>query len=222
MDIEGLGPAIVDQLVDGGLVGEFADLYGLSAEQLAGLERMAAKSADNLTRAIEQSKSRPLGRVLAALGIRHVGTHAAEVLAEAFGSMDELAGASEEKLEEIHEVGPIMAKSIHSFFQSESGRRMIGNLKEAGLQMKATVGGTVKGGGPLAGKTVVVTGTLERFSRQEIQAYIKSKGGRAVSSVSKSTDLVVVGENAGSKADKATQLGVRTVSESEFLKMIGR
>lgn len=221
MDIEGLGPAIIDQLVDRELVKEFADLYRLSSEQLAGLERMADKSADNLTKAIEQSKSRSLGRLLAALGIRHVGTHVAQVLAETFGSMDELANASAEELEEIHEVGPIMAKSVHAFFRSASGTRMIENLRKAGLQMKPAPGGPAKAAGPLASKTVVVTGTLEKFSRQEIRAYIKSKGGRAAGSVSKNTDLLVVGADPGSKARKADQLGVQIVSESEFLEITG-
>ncbi|MCK4851176.1 MAG: NAD-dependent DNA ligase LigA, partial [Phycisphaerae bacterium] len=219
MDIEGLGPAIIDQLVDRGLVREFADLYKLSAEQLAGLERMAEKSADNLVKAIEESKSRSLGRVLAGLGIRHVGTHAAEVLAEAFGSVDRLSRAGVEELEEIHEVGPIMAKSIHAFFHSASGARMIAHLRKEGLQMKPAAGSSAKAKGPLAGKTVVVSGTLEKFSRQQIQAYIRSKGGRAASSVSKSTDLVVVGANPGSKAQRARKLGVQIVSESEFLKI---
>jgi DNA ligase (NAD+) len=222
MDIEGVGPAIIDQLVDRELVREFADLYKLSAEQLAGLERMAEKSADNLVKAIEESKSRSLGRVLAGLGIRHVGTHVAEVLAEAFVSMDRLSRAGLEELEEIHEVGPIVAKSIHAFYHSASGARMIAHLRKEGLQMKPAAGGSAKAKGPLAGKTVVVSGTLEKFSRQQIQAYIRSKGGRVASSVSKSTDLVVVGANPGSKADKAAQLGVQIVSESEFLKISSR
>ena len=221
MDIEGLGPAVIDQLVDQKLVREFADLYKLKAQQLTELERMAEKSADNLIIAIQASKSRSLARVLAALGIRHVGTHVAEVLAEAFGSVDELAVASLEELEETHEVGPIVAKSIHAFFHSVSGALMIDHLCEVGLEMKHISIAPAKGAGPLAGMTVVVTGTLESLSRQEIQTYIKSKGGKPSSSVSKKTDLMVVGENPGSKADKAAQLGVRTVSESEFLKLIG-
>lgn len=219
MDIEGLGPAIIDQLVDRKLVREFADLYKLKAKQVAELERMAEKSADNLIAAIDASKSRSLARVLAALGIRHVGTHVAEVLAEAFGSVDKLAAAGLEELEEIHEVGPIVAKSIYAFFHSVSGARMIAHLRKVGLEMKHTSVAPAKGAGPLVGMTVVVTGSLENFSRQEIEIYIKSKGGKPSNSVSKKTDLVVVGENPGSKADKAAQLGVRTVNETEFLKM---
>ena len=153
------------------------------------------------------------------MGIRHVGTHVAEVLAEAFGSVDKLAAASVEELEEIHEVGPIVAKSIHAFFHSVTGARMIAHLRKAGLTMKHASVGPARGAGPLAGMTVVVTGTLENFARQEIEGYIRSKGGKPTSSVSKNTDLVVVGEDPGSKADKAAQLGVRTVSEAEFLKM---
>lgn len=219
MDIEGLGPAIIDQLVDRELAREFADLYRLNCEQLAGLERMGEKSADNLVKAIAESKSRSLERVLAGLGIGHVGTHVAEVLAKAFGSMEKLSRASIEELEKINEVGPIVAKSIRAFFQSASGSRMIEDLGKEGLQMKLATSGAAKTEGPLTGKTVVVTGTLENLSRQQIQDYIKSKGGRAVSSVSKSTYLVVAGANPGSKTEKAAQLGVRVVSESEFLKI---
>ena len=221
MDIEGLGPAIIEQLVEGELVREFADLYKLTVEQLAGLERMGEKSAENLIGAIEESKGRPLGRVLAAIGIRHVGTHVAGVLAEAFGSVDELGKAGAEELEEINEVGPIVAKSIYGFFHSISGARMIAHLRKAGLEMKAAVSGVGKGEGPLAGKTVVVTGTLAKFSRQEIKDYIKSKGGKSTGTVSKKTDLVVVGENPGSKADKAGELGLHVVSETEFIKITG-
>ena len=221
MDIEGLGPAVIDQLVDRGLVKEFADLYKLTPQQLAALERMAEKSADNLIRALQESKDRSLARVLAALGIRHVGTHVAEVLAEAFGLIYKLAEASVEELEQIHEIGPIVAKSIHAFFHSASGADMIVRLRKAGLSMKHTTAGPGAGAGPLAGKTVVVTGTLENFSRKEIEDYIKSKGGKTASSISKNTDLVVVGENPGSKADKARELGVRIVSEAEFLRISG-
>lgn len=219
MDIEGLGPAIIDQLVDRKMVNDFADLYRLSSKQLASLERLAQKSAHNLVKVIQDSKTRSLERLLAGLGIRHVGTHVAEVLAESFGSMQKLSQANLEELEKINEVGPIVAKSIQAFFNSESGRKMIENLRNQGLQMKAAVGASSKSKGPLTGKTVVVTGTLENFSRQEIQAYIKSKGGKATSSVSKSTDLLLAGTNPGSKADKAAQLGVKIVSESEFLKI---
>jgi DNA ligase (NAD+) len=221
MDIEGLGPAVIDQLVDQKLVREFADLYKLQSPQLAQLERTAEKSADKLITAIEASKTRSLARVLAALGIRHVGTHVAEVLAEAFGSVDKLSTSGLEELEDTHEVGPIVAKSIYAFFRSVSGARMIAHLRKVGLEMKHTSSTPAKGQGPLAGMTVVVTGSLENFSRQEIQTYIKSKGGKPGSSISKKTDLVVTGANSGSKADKAAQLGVRAVNETEFLKMTG-
>ena len=219
MDIEGLGPAIIDQLADHKLVREFADLYKLEAQQVAQLERMAEKSAHNLINAIQDSKTRSLARVLAALGIRHVGTHVAEVLAEAFGSIDKLAAATVEELQKIHEIGPIVAKSIYAFFHSVSGARMIAHLRKAGLDMKHISLGPAKGRGPLAGMTVVVTGALKNFSRQEIESYIKSKGGKASDSVSKKTDFVLLGEDPGSKADKAAQLGVRTVNEAEFLKI---
>ena len=222
MDIEHLGPAIIDQLVDSGLVRHFADLYALRKEQLVPLERMAEKSAENLLAAIEQSKSRGLVRVLAALGIRHVGGRAAEVLGEHFGEIGALASAGVEQLTEINEIGPIIAESVHTFFHSEAGRETIRRLKDAGLDMTCERAAVEAADQPLAGKTVVVTGTLQSLSRKEAEDAVKAAGGRAASSVSKKTDFVVVGDSPGSKADKARALGVETINEAEFLRRLGR
>jgi len=222
MDIENLGPAVVDQLVDNGLVSHFADLYHLKAAEVASLERMGDKSAANLLAAVEASKSRGLARVIAALGIRHAGGRAAEVLARAMGDIDTLAAASIDELTEIDEIGPTIAQSVHDFFNGEAGRETINGLRAAGVQMSGSIASEAPAGaGALAGKTVVVTGTLEGFSRREAKDAIQSAGGRASSSVSSKTDFVVAGESAGSKADKARELGVEIIDEEEFKKRLG-
>ncbi len=215
MDIEHLGPALIDQLVEQRLVRHFADLYGLEAAQLAGLERMAAKSAENAVTAIADSKQRGPARLLAGMGVRHVGGRAAEVLVEHYGNIDAIAAANTEELTEVPEIGPVIAASVHQYLASDAGRDAIARLRAAGLFM----GGpkpTARRAGPLTDKTVVVTGTLPGFSRSEAKAAIKAAGGRAASSVSKKTDFVVAGENAGSKADKARNLGVEIIDEDEF------
>ncbi len=222
MDIEHLGPAVVDQLVDRGLVKHFADLYALRKDDLVALERMGEKSSQNLVEAIEGSKGRGLERVLAGLGIRHVGGRVAEVLAAHFRDVDSLMGASAEELTNVHEIGPAIAESVYGFLQSEAGRETIERLREAGVKLSAAAPAQAPGERPLAGKTVVVTGTLPTLSRKDAEDAVKSAGGRAASSVSKNTDFVVVGENAGAKADKARQLGVETIDEAEFLKRIGK
>ncbi len=239
MDIEGLGPAIVDQLVTDGKVRHLADLYRLSLDDLVGMEvgrhtrddgrviiaRMQAKSAGKLLAAIEASKSRGLARVLTALGIRHVGGRAAEVLAEHFGDVDAIAAASEEDLTAVEEVGPVIAASVREFFHSPAGKETIRRLKAAGVKMTAPRkprAAARAAARPLAGKTVVVTGSLESLSRGEAEAAIKTAGGRATSSVSKSTDFVVVGAEPGAKADKAAALGVETIDEAEFLRRLAR
>jgi len=221
MDIDHLGPAIIDQLVSKGMVGHFADLYSLQAGPLAELERLAERSAANLVAAIEASKSRGLARVLAALGIRHVGGRAAEVLAEHFGSIDELTAASVEQLTDIDEIGPVIAASVHEFLHSARGRQTVGELKEAGVRMTARRR-AARRAPTLAGKTVVVSGALEHFTRSEAENAVKQAGGRAASSVSKKTDFVVVGESPGAKADKARQLGVEIIDEAEFRRRLGR
>jgi DNA ligase (NAD+) len=219
MDIDGLGEKLIDQLVDKGLVRTFGDLYRLKKEQLVELERMGEKSADNLLKGIQESKHRGLARVLNALSIRHVGSHVAELLAAHFGSIDALMHASREELNAIAEVGDIIADSVYQFFHSEYGRRIVADLKSVGVDMTAP---KRKKGGPLEGKTIVVTGTLENYSRQEIEQLIKQLGGRAASSVSSKTDYVLAGRDPGSKLEKARQLGVPVIDEATFEKMIGR
>ncbi len=219
MNIENLGPAIVDQLVDKGLVKEFADLYKLKIEDVLYLERMGAKSADNLLKAVEESKSRDLPRVLAALNIMHVGVRTAEELAAEFKSMDRLMNASVEELQSVSDIGPVVARSIHDYFHSPLNRKTVEHLAKGGVNMKLLA---PAGQAPqkLAGKTLVVTGTLSKFSRHDIEDLIKKLGGKVGSSISAKTDFLVVGEDAGSKLEKARKLGVKTVNEEEFLEMI--
>jgi DNA ligase (NAD+) len=220
MDIENLGPANVDQLVSSGLVRHFADLYALTVPQLVGLERMGEKSATNLVQGIRASKERGLGRVLAGLGIRHVGGRAAEVLAGHYGDIAEIEVASVEQLQEIPEIGPVIARSIYEFFHSDAGRQSVQRLREAGVKMTAHRSAPA-GPQPLAGKTVVVTGSLQQFSRKAAEDAIKAAGGRVAASVSKNTDFVVVGADAGSKADKARALSVEMIDEAEFIRRLG-
>ena len=218
MDIEGCGDKLIDQLVDTGLVRNFGDMYRLKAEQVKNLERMGAKSAQKLIDAIERSKSKDLGRFINALCIRHVGNSTAKLLAKHFGSLDRLRQASEAELSEIAEIGPIMAKSIFDFFDKE--KEMVDDLVGTISSSPLPVGeGTVEL--PLQGMTIVVTGTLERFKRTEIESVIERYGGRVSSSVSSKTSFVLVGAEPGSKLSKAQSLGVRVVNEQEFLEMIG-
>jgi DNA ligase (NAD+) len=221
MDIAGLGEAIIDQLVDEGLVRSLPDLYALTREQLLELDRMGDKSAQNLVNGIGASKDRGLARVLTGLGIRHVGEHVAELLAEAFGDIDELRNAQVEKLEHVKGIGSVVAESVHGYFHSPAGRKVVEDLRGHGV--KLTQERKNRPQGPdLSGKTFVVTGTLVKYSRDEIEHLIKDLGGKATGSVSKKTDYVVVGENAGSKLEKARQLGVATLTEGEFEKLVRR
>jgi DNA ligase (NAD+) len=217
MDIENLGPALIDQLIENGLVGNFADLYKLSEVQLAGLERMAEKSAANVIKAIEESKTRPLWRLIAALGIRHIGSQSAQILAEHFGSLSALMTAGEEELAEIDQIGPTMAKSIYEYFRDPENRSIIDQLLDAGVKPEQP---KTRRSDKLAGKTIVVTGTLENLSRQQVQQAIRQAGGKSSSSISKKTDFVLAGENPGSKLDKARKLGVEVIDEKQFLKMM--
>lgn len=219
MDIEKLGPALIEQLVSKGLVKNFADLYRIRFDQAAGLERMADKSAANVMESIEQSKRRPLWRLIAGLGIRNVGGQSAQILADEFGSLEALMEAPVERLEAIDQIGPVMAECIYAFFHDSGNRQVIRDLLEAGVKPAA---GKAKASDALAGKTVVVTGTLTHFTRQEIEEAIKANGGKPSSSVSKKTGFVIAGENAGSKLEKAQQLGVEVIDETEFLRRIGR
>ncbi len=220
MDMEGLGEVIIRQLVDRGLVRDFADLYGLSVETLADLERMAEKSARNLHRAIEASKSRGLSRLLNALGIRMVGERAAQLLAARFGTMERLLAATEADINDIYGIGPQIAQAVTSFFAEPRNRATIERLAAAGVTM--TEEGHTEGPRPLEGKSLVLTGGLATLSRDQAKDLIIRLGGRVTGSVSKKTDYVIVGEDAGSKADDAKRLGVATLDEDAFLKLVGR
>ena len=218
MDIEGMGEATVNQLVDKGLVRDYADIYCLEFDDVKALERMAEKSARNLIDAIERSKSSDLHRLIYALGIRHIGERSAWLLAEYFGSIDALRDAGAQALTSIREIGPIVAESVRHFFRSGENLRIVEKLRKAGVRMSREK----KGSGPrkLEGKTIVVTGTLKTYGRSEIEGLIRTLGGNASSSVSKNTDFLVCGEEAGSKLDKAKALGVRVITEEEFRKMV--
>jgi DNA ligase (NAD+) len=222
MDIEGVGEKLAYQLVESGLVDDFGDLYDLTEEGLTTLERMGKKSAQKLLTNIAGSKSRGLARLLNALSIRHVGARVATTIAEHFGSMDALHAASEEDLANVEEVGPVIAQSVFRFLHGEHGQRAIRRLHEAGVDMTAPkkMPASAATAGPLSGKSIVVTGTLQKYTREDIESLIERYGGRATSSVSKTTDFVVAGEKAGSKLDKAQKLGVTVISEAEFDKMI--
>ncbi|MGO8735756.1 MAG: NAD-dependent DNA ligase LigA [Terriglobia bacterium] len=218
MNIDGLGEALVDQLVDKGLVHDVADLYGLSHEQLANLERMGDKSANNLREEIENSKKASLARLIFALGIRFVGERTGQLLAAHFASLDKLAKASEAELLEVEEVGPRVAESILEFFREPRNLEVIGRLRKAGLQFEQAK--VHKPQGNLAGKQFVLTGTLPRYSRDETKKMIEDAGGRVTGSVSKKTDYVVVGADPGSKLEKARSLGVKTIEEDDLLKLL--
>ena len=220
MDIEGLGGVIVGQLVDRGLVKDFADLYGLSVETLAELERMGKKSAENLHRGLEASKRRGLSRLLNALGIRMVGERAAQLLAARFGSMERLLAASEADISQIYGLGPHIARAVTAFFTEPRNRATIERLTAAGVSMVEE--GHTEGPKPLDGKVLVLTGGLATLSRDQAKDLIIRLGGRVTGSVSKKTDYVVVGEDAGSKAEDAKRLGVATLDEDGFLRLVGR
>jgi DNA ligase (NAD+) len=218
MDIEGLGDAAIDQLVDRGLVDDFADLYDLTVEDITGLERFADKSARNLVAAIQASKDRGLARLLNALGIRLVGERVAQLLASRSGSLDRLVAASVTELGEVHGVGPQIAESVAKFFADDTNRTMLKRLAAAGLRVRET--GFAEGPRPLDGKTFVLTGTLARLTRDEARDLILRRGGRVTGSVSRKTDYVVGGESPGSKVDDARRLGVTILDEPAFLAMV--
>jgi DNA ligase (NAD+) len=219
MDIEHLGEKVVEQLVDKGLVNDFADLYTLSADAIAGLERLGEKSAENLVRAIAASRERGLARLLNALGIRLVGERVAQLLAARFGSLRRIAAASEAELAEVHGIGDEIARSVAAFFADATNRRLIDRLTRAGVVTEAP-DALVDGPKPLRGKTFVLSGTLARLARDAARETIERLGGRVVGSVSKKTDYVVVGEAPGSKADDARRLGVTVLDESQFLALV--
>jgi DNA ligase (NAD+) len=220
MDIEGLGEAIVDKLVTLGFLKNYADIYDLHKHKakLVRIEGFGEKSVQNLLNSIENSKKQPFHRVLYALGIRYVGSETAKLLADAFGSIDKLMNASVEQISSVYGIGPRIAKSVYKFFHDERNLELIKRLKEAGLNFE--VKPEEKAKKKLAGKTFVFTGTLKNFTREEAKEKVEELGGKVSNSVSRKTDYVVVGENPGSKYDKARQLGVKIITEEEFLELI--
>jgi DNA ligase (NAD+) len=221
MDIEGMGPALIDQLVDKEMVKSLTDLYSLSAEQLSDLERMGEKSAQKIVDGILASKERGLGRVLTSLGIRHVGERNARLLAEEFGNIDDLITAPEERLSQIPGVGPIVAESVFRFFHSQAGIETVINLRNYEVKLSQDMPAKAPAGqSKFEGKTFVVTGTMDHFSRPEMEELIRSHGGKATSSISKNTNYVVAGANPGSKLDKAKKLGIEILSEADIEKWL--
>jgi DNA ligase (NAD+) len=218
MNIEGMGDALVAQLTERGLVKNVADIYHLTKENLLSLERMGDKSAQNVLNEIEASKKLPLDRVIFGLGMRFVGERTAQFLAEHFGSIEALMNASLEELKEVNEVGPRIAESIREFFDEPTNRELVKRLEAAGLTFKGT---KKQRGTKLAGKTFVLTGTLAKFTRDEAKKLIEAAGGRVSGSVSKKTDYVVAGTDAGSKLDKAKELGVAVIDENDMEKLLG-
>ena len=220
MRIEGLGDVLAIQLVEANLVKDVGDLYDLTLEQLAGLPRMAKKSATNLLEQIKASKTRDLSNLIYALGIRHVGERTAGILAHHFGSLTSLASATTEELDDIPEIGLTVAESVRDWFDDEGNRQLCDRLRAAGVKTELEQRSSSEFDERFAGKQFVLTGKMESYTRDEARALIEARGGRVNSSVSKKTDFVVAGEDAGSKLDKATALGVNVIGEAEFSKML--
>ncbi len=221
MDIGGLGDKLVEQLVATGMVKDYADLYTLNVTQLQSLERMGKKSAEKLLAEIANSRDRGLVRVLNALGIRHVGPRVSTLLTEQFPTVDILRKATVEELAAVHEIGDVIAESVHDWLVSDYGTRVIDNLMSTGVSMDVPQAKDVRDG-PLSGKIIVVTGTLESFTRQEAEEAIQQAGGRSSSSVSKKTDYVVAGDEAGSKLTKAEKLGITILNNDQFKELLGQ
>ena len=220
MDIEHLGPALISQLVDSGKARDPADLYRLTKSDVIAMERMADKSTQNVLDAIAASKTRPLARLIFALGIRHVGEHIAELLADHFRSLEALESASQEEISAVAGIGPVIAESVASYFRQPQARKLLARLRKVGVQPELPAAPAAAG--PLAGKMFVFTGALSSLTRPQAEALVKQHGGHAASSVSKNADFVVAGEAAGSKLDKARKLGITILSEQEFQDMISR
>jgi DNA ligase (NAD+) len=219
MDIDGMGDVLVDQLVTRGIVKSVADIYDLTLDQLLELDRMGKKSAEKVLRNINASRKQPLPRVLNGLGIPFVGERTAQILADTFGSLDAIAQADEEKLQEAEEVGPKVSESIRQFFHEPRNRELVERLRQAGLTFEHEIK-KKKTAGPLAGKVFVLTGTLPNLAREEAKARIEAAGGKVTGSVSKKTDYVVAGADPGSKLDKAGSLGVPVIGEPELINLL--
>ncbi len=226
MDIEGLGEKSIRQIADAGLLKSIGDIYRLQEKRdaLLQLERMGEKKVDNLLEGIEASKQRGLSRVLAGLGIRFVGSSASRKLAQHFGNIDKLMNANEEELAELEDIGPATAESVRAFFESESGQRIIEELRDAGVQLDQPENASSAAdtsNSPFAGKTIVITGSFDHYDRKKLTERLQNMGAKVTGSVSKNTDLLIVGEKAGSKLDKAQQLGVETCDEEELKALLG-
>lgn len=217
MDIEGLGESRVALLVDRGLLKDYADIYSLRFEDLVNLEGMGEKSTINLLQAIQASKKQPLSRLIFALGIRHIGSHASQILAKRFGSLDKLASASEEQLSQIPEIGPVMAASISAFFSNQANRQVLAKLVAAGVNTKEEKIPTTN---VLGGKTFVITGTLSGYTREELIRLISSLGGRVTDSVSRKTDYLICGQDPGSKLEKARSLNIPIINENQLEQLL--
>jgi len=222
MDIEGLGESLIAQLVDTGLVKDYADVYHLRADQLEALERMGRKSAAKLVEQIERSKQNDFWRLIYGLGVRHVGERAAQVLARAFPSIDELCAATIDQLQQTHEIGPVLAESVRTWLEEPRNRDLVERLRKAGVRMEVPASQRVEktAGGPLEGRTYVITGTLSGMTREHAASAIERLGGKVAGSVSRKTTAVIVGADAGSKADKARELGVPMLDESAFRELL--
>lgn len=219
MGIEGVGHKYLEQMVDKGIIKDQADLYLLTKRDLMSMERMGDKLAENMLQAIDESKHPVLSRLIYALGIRNVGSHLAEVLAKNFGSIESIANQSREDLIQVHEIGPIVAQSIENFFHNPKNLKVLEKLKEGGVNFpveKSEIGEK-----PLAGKSFVLTGSLDAFTRHEAGRIVKDMGGRVTTSVSKKTDYLILGKEPGSKRDKAERLGIKILTETDFKKMVG-
>jgi DNA ligase (NAD+) len=219
MDIEGGGEVLVRQLVQGGLLRDVADLYSLKLAEVAALERMAEKSAQNFLDGIEASKKRDLWRVVYGLGIFHVGAGVAKALGRAFATMDDIFAASAERLTQCEDIGEIIAQSLVRWHGDNRNRKLIERLRKAGVNFNSELYSAATASGELSGKTFVLTGTLPSLTREAATAKIEAKGGKVSGSVSKKTDYVVAGDDAGSKLEKARKLGVKIISEKELLEI---
>ncbi len=218
MDVDGIGHKFLEQMVDKDIIQDPADLYFLKKEDLMKMDRMGDKLAENMLNAVDKSRNPTLSSLIYALGIRNVGYHLAGILAKNFKSIDNLAKQSIEDLTQVHEIGPIVAQSIYNFFRNPKNLKVLEKLKEAGVTFPAEDVEVQEA--PLAGKTFVLTGGLDSFTRDEARRIIEDMGGRVSSSVSKKTDFVVAGKDPGSKYDKALSLGVKTLNEDEFKEMV--